>query len=107
MEIHHLPSLRKPGETYLEFLRTRALSAGVYRLTAGATDGQQPHGEEEIYFVAAGRAGFVSGARDVMVQTGDILFVPANEPHKFHDIAEDLELLVFFAPAEGTGQATS
>jgi hypothetical protein len=26
--------------------------------------------------------------------------VGAHQPHKFYDIAEDLTLLVFFAPAE-------
>jgi hypothetical protein len=35
-------------------------------------------------------------------QAGDILFVAAKEPHRFHEIIEDLELLVLFAPAYGT-----
>jgi mannose-6-phosphate isomerase-like protein (cupin superfamily) len=38
----------------------------------------------------------------VEVAAGDVLFVPMKEPHRFHDIREDLELLVFFAPAEGS-----
>ena len=54
MEIHHLPALAEQNKTYLEFLRTRDLSAGVYRLPAGALDSQQPHEEEEIYFVTSG-----------------------------------------------------
>jgi hypothetical protein len=45
MEIYHLPSQREDGKAYLEFLRTGDLSAGVYRLPAGGTDVQQPHGE--------------------------------------------------------------
>ena len=102
MEIHHLAALRKEGKAYLEFLRTSELSAGVYRLPAGGTDLQQPHGEAEIYFVVSGRARFASGANDVAVETGDILFVHAQEPHRFHEITEDLQLLVFFAPPEGT-----
>jgi mannose-6-phosphate isomerase-like protein (cupin superfamily) len=102
MEIHHLPALRDEGKAYFEFLRTRNLSVGVYRLSAGGTDSQQPHGEEEIYFVVSGRARFSSGTQDVAVNAGDILFFPPREPHRFHEIAESLELLVFFAPAEGT-----
>jgi hypothetical protein len=31
-----------------------------------------------------------------------VLFVPANEEHRFHDITEDLVLLVFFGPAYGS-----
>jgi mannose-6-phosphate isomerase-like protein (cupin superfamily) len=74
----------------------------VYRLPAGAGDSQQPHAEEEIYYVASGRARFRAAERDVEVKAGDILFVPAKEPHQFHDIQEDLELLVLFAPPEGS-----
>ena len=102
MEIHHLAKLQQQGKAYLEFLRTSELSAGVYRLPAGGTDIQQPHGEAEIYFVVSGRARFSSGLKDVAVETGDVLFVPAKEPHRFHEITEDLQLLAFFAPPEGT-----
>jgi mannose-6-phosphate isomerase-like protein (cupin superfamily) len=38
----------------------------------------------------------------VDVGPGSALFVPANEPHRFHDIAEDLAVLVFFGPAYGS-----
>jgi hypothetical protein len=29
-----------------------------------------------------------------------VIFVEAEVEHRFHDIEEDLEILVFFAPAE-------
>jgi mannose-6-phosphate isomerase-like protein (cupin superfamily) len=102
MQMHRLSEVREEGKAYVEFLRTRDLSLGVYRLLAGAGDSQQPHGEEEIYYVASGRARFRAADHDVEVKAGDILFVPAKEPHRFHDIQEDLELLVFFAPPEGS-----
>src|SRR5580658_2918135 len=102
MEIRHLAAVREAGKAYVECLRTRHLSAGVYRLPSGGTDHQQPHGEEEIYFVISGHARFSSGTGDASVEAGDILFVAAKEPHRFHEITEDLELLVFFAPPEGT-----
>ena len=34
------------------------------------------------------------------VQPGSIVFVAAHVPHQFHDISEDLKILVFFAPPE-------
>jgi mannose-6-phosphate isomerase-like protein (cupin superfamily) len=101
MEIHHLSVLRAGGEAYAEFLRKNEFSAGLYRLPAGGTDRQQPHTEDEVYFVVAGRARFSSENHDTAIGPGDVLFVPAKEPHKFHQITEDLEVLVFFAPAEG------
>jgi len=102
MQLNRMSEVREEGKAYVEFLRTKDLSLGVYRLPSGAGDSQQPHAEEEIYYVASGRARFRAAERDVEVRAGDILFVPAKEPHHFHDIGEDLELLVFFAPPEGS-----
>lgn len=91
---------RQQALRYLEFLRVPALSVGLYRLPAGATDTQQPHAEDEIYVVLAGRARFSSGAHDEAVAPGTLLFVPAHRPHRFHAIEEDLSVLVMFTPAE-------
>jgi mannose-6-phosphate isomerase-like protein (cupin superfamily) len=102
MEFHQLRSLQTAARAYLEVLRKPSLSAGVYRLTTGSVDGQLPHTEDEVYYVVAGRSRFTAGDRDVSVAPGDLIYVPASEPHRFHTIEEDLELLVFFAPAEGS-----
>ena len=88
------------SDLYIEFLRRSSMSAGVYRLAAGSTDPQKPHQEDEIYFVISGRAALRAGSDTSSVEAGTIAFVPAGEPHAFEDIAEDLEILVVFAPAE-------
>lgn len=93
------------GRAYLEFLRVPALSPGVYVLKAGTTDAQQPHAEDEIYFIVSGAARMsirqANGeALDRPVSAGDLIFVPARQEHRFHSIAEDLVALVIFAPAE-------
>jgi hypothetical protein len=31
-----------------------------------------------------------------------VVFVAASVPHRFHDITEQLEIVVFFAPPEGS-----
>lgn len=87
---------------YVEFLRSPDLSVGVYRVARGDTDPQTPHAEDEVYYVLRGRARFTSGERTVDAREGDCFFVPAGEPHRFHDVDEDLELLVVFGPAEGS-----
>lgn len=43
------------GELYHEFLRVPDLSAGLYILPAGSVDPQQPHTEDEVYYVISGR----------------------------------------------------
>ena len=89
------------GKRYLETTRAEGLSVGIYGLPAGAQDLQQPHDEDEIYVVLRGRARFRNGESDTDVGPGDTLFVARGVAHKFHDIREDLELLVVFGPPEG------
>lgn len=93
------------GATYEEHLSVPDLSLGTYCLRAGATDPQTPHDEDEVYVVTAGRAQFTGGGRTIEVGPGSTWFVPAHEEHRFHDITEDLTVLVFFGPAEGTRTA--
>jgi quercetin dioxygenase-like cupin family protein len=88
------------GKLYREFLRVPAMSAGLYVLPAGATDPQRPHHEDEMYYVVRGRARFRAGDQDQEISTGSVLYVAAEVEHHFYDIAEELAVLVFFAPAE-------
>ena len=89
-------------EPYLEFLRVPSLSVGIYALPAGAADPQQPHTEDEVYHVVGGRARIRVGAEDRGVEAGTVVFVEAGVEHRFYAIEEDLIVLVFFAPAEGS-----
>lgn len=90
------------GERYYEFLRVPAMSAGWYELAAGAEDPQEPHTEDELYYVVHGRARLRVGPEDIAVEPGSLVFVAARVEHRFHDISEALEVLVFFAPAESS-----
>jgi quercetin dioxygenase-like cupin family protein len=88
------------GKPYREFLRVPAMSAGLYVLPPGGTDHQKPHREDEIYYVVRGRARLKAGPEDREVSAGSVIFVAAEVGHRFYDITEELEVLVFFAPAE-------
>jgi mannose-6-phosphate isomerase-like protein (cupin superfamily) len=93
---------QQAGQRYLEFLRLPAMSAGVYVLAAGSTDPQTPHKEDEMYYVVRGRARMRVGTEDQAISAGGVIFVAANVDHRFHDITEELVVLVFFAPAESS-----
>jgi mannose-6-phosphate isomerase-like protein (cupin superfamily) len=97
----------RSNKSYLEFLRVPALSVGLYVLPAGAVDPQQPHTEDEVYYVVSGRGTFRCGEEDRLVAAGSVLYVAANVEHRFHSIEEELVILVFFAPAEGSQAAAS
>ena len=88
------------GRPYLEFLREPSMSLGLYVLPAGGIDNQQPHTEDEVYYVLSGRAAIQVNEESRPVQPGSVIFVKAGEVHRFHSITEELSLLVFFAPAE-------
>ncbi len=93
---------RRVGENklYLEFLRVPAMSAGVYVLPKGGADPQKPHREDEMYYVVRGRARMQIGSEHAEVRSGSVIFVEAELEHRFYDIQEEIEVLVFFAPAE-------
>lgn len=88
------------SQAYFEFLRVPDLSAGLYRLAAGATDPQLPHTEAEVYYVVSGRGRIRVGDEDQAMMAGSLIYVGPHVEHKFHSIVENLTLLVFFAPAE-------
>ena len=86
------------GERYLEFFGSAELSLGIYRLGAGEIDPQQPHTEDEIYYIVRGRGRISVSGEDRAVCTGSVVFVGAGDVHRFHSIEDDLEMLVVFAP---------
>ncbi|MFN8372612.1 MAG: cupin domain-containing protein [Anaerolineae bacterium] len=85
---------------YIEFLRVPSMSMGLYTLKAGAKDPQEPHSEDEVYYIVSGRGMIHVAGEDRPVQQGSIVFVKAYDDHRFHSITEDMQILVFFAPAE-------
>ena len=90
------------GKLYEEFLRVPALSAGLYVLEAGATDPQSPHDQDEVYVVMAGRGVIRVAGEDSEVGPGSAVYVAAGVEHRFHSIAERLQLMVVFAPCQAS-----
>jgi mannose-6-phosphate isomerase-like protein (cupin superfamily) len=86
---------------FAEFFRAPSggLSLTVARWPAGSTDDQQPHTEDEVYYVEAGRGVLTIGDESVPVGPGSVAFVAAGVEHCFGDISEDIEVLVFWSPA--------
>ena len=98
--VHLINQQIQSGQDYLEFLHVPSLSAGLYMLAAGAVDMQEPHTEDEIYYVISGRSFIQVDQESRPVEAGSLVFVKAHVEHRFHTITEDLRVLVIFAPAE-------
>jgi mannose-6-phosphate isomerase-like protein (cupin superfamily) len=86
------------GGAYHQFFEVAEMSAGIYTLPAGGVDGQAPHAEDEIYYIVSGVAQVQIGDQHYPVKTGATIFVAREVEHRFHDITEDLTILVIFAP---------
>lgn len=103
MQAHEVPELDPQprdadGHGYVDFLASENLSVGLAVWPMGSTDRQQPHKEDEVYYVISGRGTIRVGGEDRPVKPGSLLFVAAGIEHRFHDIEEDLRVLVFWAP---------
>jgi mannose-6-phosphate isomerase-like protein (cupin superfamily) len=90
------------NQPWYEFLRVPSLSMGIYHLKAGQADLQKPHTEDEVYCVVNGKASFQAGAETKSVGPGSFIFVERMVEHRFFEVSEDLTVLVFFAPCEGS-----
>lgn len=77
-----------------------SLSLHYWHLTPGEVDTQQPHREDELYYVLGGSGALVVAGERRPLTAGDVIFVPRGAAHQFVDVAAPagLELLIFFAP---------
>lgn len=88
------------GRPFNTFLDNDTMRTELYELPAGANDLQSPHEWDELYYIISGRSGFTADGVTSNIQAGDTIFVRAKIAHKFHDITEDLSVLVFFSKQE-------
>jgi len=93
---------RVPAEQRCEVVdfQRRPVDLGVQAADpAASVDDQTPHTEDEVYYVLNGRATLVVEDRRTDVGPGSVAFVGAGDEHRFVDITQDLEVLVFWSPA--------
>jgi mannose-6-phosphate isomerase-like protein (cupin superfamily) len=86
------------GHGYVDFFASGLLSCGLAIWPKGVVDRQQPHAEDEVYYVIEGRGQIRVGDEERPVKAGSLVFVATGVEHRFHDIEADLRILVFWAP---------
>ena len=84
-------------EYFYDFLKIRNLEAGVIRLRPGQEDTQEPHSEDELYYVVEGSGTLELGKATKPIKKGSVIFVPAGLRHRFYGNREDLIVLYVFA----------
>lgn len=88
------------GEPFADALAHGTMSVEVF--APRGVDNQEPHDQDELYFVISGSAEFHHEAEKMQVVTGDVLFVPAKERHHFEKMSNDFATwVVFWGPKGG------
>jgi mannose-6-phosphate isomerase-like protein (cupin superfamily) len=87
------------GERFVELFRHGTLAVELY--APRGDDPQTPHTRDEVYVVAHGSGYFRNGGERHRFGPGDVLFVPAEVPHRFEEFSDDLAVWVFFYGPEG------
>jgi mannose-6-phosphate isomerase-like protein (cupin superfamily) len=63
---------------------------------------QNPHAQDEIYFIVRGRGVLLHDGKREPFESGDLLFVAAGIEHQIEDISEDFAMWrVFYGPPGG------
>jgi len=70
-------------------------------------DRQLPHSRDEVYVVARGSGTFRCCGKDIVVEQGDVLTVPAHQEHQFVNFTPDFATWFFFYGPEGGEQTSS
>ena len=87
-------------KAYGVLLQHGTLEIGFYKPVG--IDPQEPHGQDEVYFVQSGSGFFVCGGERKAFQPGEALFVPAGVTHRFEEFSEDFTAwVVFYGPDGG------
>ena len=92
-------ALAQDRHEFAEFFRgpSGSLSLTVARWPAGSVDDQQPHTEDEVYYVVAGRAQLTVNGEPTPVESGSVAFVAAGgraPVHRDHGGSRGARLLV-------------
>jgi len=88
------------GQRFVRGLGHGSMSVELY--APRGHDPQQPHAQDELYFVVAGHGMFVRDTDRFPFAVGDCLFVPAGMTHRFEDFSDDFATwVVFWGPNGG------
>ena len=88
------------GERFVQALAHGSMSVELY--APRGADPQQPHAQDELYFVHTGTGEFVLESQRCPVGPGSVLFVPAGRAHRFENFSDDFATwVVFWGPQGG------
>ena len=88
------------GEPFVLGLRHGTMSVEIF--APRDEDRQEPHDQDELYLIVAGSAEFEHLGKRRAFGAGEVIFVPAGDEHRFHEMSDDFATwVVFWGPRGG------
>jgi mannose-6-phosphate isomerase-like protein (cupin superfamily) len=96
--LHQVESERQKGENvWNSFLKRKSMTFGLYMLPKTLHgDSALVHRWDEVNLVTNGAGKFQVGEEIMDINPGDIIYVKKGNPHFFHSLQQDLDILIFF-----------
>jgi mannose-6-phosphate isomerase-like protein (cupin superfamily) len=88
------------GAPFVRMMAGGSMSVEVY--APKGTDLQQPHAQDELYFIHTGTGQLVINGQRFDANAGDAFFVAAGVEHRFENFSQDfVTWVVFYGPQGG------
>lgn len=96
-------SIYPDGAPFVRMMAGGSMTVEVY--APQGTDLQQPHAQDELYFIHSGTGQLVINGQRFEAQAGDAFFVAAGVEHRFENFSQDFVTWVVFYGPQGGEQA--
>ena len=88
------------GAPFVTMMAGGTMSVEVF--APKGTDLQQPHAQDELYFIHAGSGQIIINGQRFEAASGDAFFVAAGVEHRFENFGDDfVTWVVFYGPSGG------
>ena len=92
----YIEKIKQTDVYFHTFINKESLAAGVLVLQPGEKDTQEPHDNDELYFILKGDGFLKINDIDHSVSENKMYFVGKNIEHFFHGNSKELIVLYFF-----------
>ena len=92
----YIEKIKKSSSYFYTFINRDTLAAGVLVLQPGEEDTQEPHENDEVYYVLSGDGFLRIKDKDYKVSKDKLFFVAKDVEHYFHGNNKELKVLYFF-----------
>jgi len=95
-----LDKIKKSDSYFHTFINRDSLAAGILMLKPGEEDTQEPHENDEVYFIISGNGFLKIKNNDYEISKDKLFFVGKDVPHYFHSNTKELKVLYFFGGSD-------